>query len=160
MEEYKPKFLLHEGDLFPDVTLFNQDIEERSIYKVVSKYTILFFYPEDDTPTCTKEACGLRDNLARLKEHDCTVFGISPDSAKSHQKFISKYGLNYDLLTDKDHLLADALGIWGEKFTFGRAYEGLHRVSYILNQEKKIQHLIYPVESQNHTQQILDRINS
>lgn len=159
MEDYKPQFLIQEGEIFPDVKLKNQDDELVRLHELSSEYTVLFFYPEDDTPTCTKEACGIRDNLSSLKDHNITVFGVSPDSALSHQRFIQKYSLNYNLLTDVDHALASALGIWGEKFTFGRAYQGLHRVSYILNKKKEIFSIIYPVDSSNHSQQILERIS-
>lgn len=160
MENYKPKFKVLEGNIFPDVTLANQIGNLVSIHKIESEITILFFYPQDDTPTCTKEACGIRDNLDRLKDYGCKIYGISTDNAKSHQKFIEKFKLNFDLLTDSDHLLASELGIWGKKQMFGKEYDGLHRVTYVLNKVKNIHRIIYPVDSSIHSQQIIDAINS
>lgn len=161
MDQYTPPFKLFDGDLFPDFILKDQNGKEVKISSapeagLKTDYKVVFFYPQDDTPTCTKEVCGLRDNFELLKNSNCTIVGISPDDEKSHQKFIKKYFLNFDLLVDTDHLLASALGIWGLKFTFGREYEGLHRVSYILDGNMKIKRIIYPVESGIHTQQILD----
>ncbi|MEP7196216.1 MAG: thioredoxin-dependent thiol peroxidase [Saprospiraceae bacterium] len=156
MESHLPQFKLKEGDLFPNVILKNQNGVDISIQEINIDFVVLFFYPEDNTPTCTKEACGIRDNFEVLEKYNCKVFGVSPDNEKSHRKFISNHQLNYDLLVDEDHKLASELGIWGMKFTFGRAYAGLHRVSYVLNKSKKIHKIIYPVESAIHTQQIID----
>ena len=133
--KYHPVFKLKEGDIFPERKFKNQFGKESQWKDYHSKYLIVFFYPQDDTPTCTKEACGLRDHFDILKEHECSIIGISPDDEKSHQKFIEKHQLNFDLWVDQDHQFADELGIWGLKFMFGREYFGLHRVTYILNSE-------------------------
>ncbi len=158
MDKYQPEFKVLKGEYFPDMILNNQESIPIRIREIPSKYTAIYFYPQDDTPTCTKEACGLRDHYEILQKHDCVIVGISPDDEKSHQRFIQKHELNFDLLVDTNHELADVLGIWGLKFTFGREYMGLHRVSYLLDANKKIKSIIYPVESGHHADQILQCI--
>lgn len=160
MQKYEPSFRILEGDLFPEVSLKDQHGRMVKLSELKNKFVVFYFYPQDDTPTCTKEACNIRDNFASLKRRGIKIFGISPDSEKSHLKFIEKHQLNFDLLIDDGHQLADQLGIWGLKFTFGREYEGLHRVTYVIGQDRRIVKIIYPVESGIHAQQIIDAVHA
>lgn len=160
MNEYLPVFKINEGDLFPQDIFVNELGEEIKLSDLNQKWIALFFYPQDDTPTCTKEACNLRDNFEILKEDSIAIFGISPDGEKSHQKFIKKFNLPYSLLIDEDHQLASKLGIWGTKKFMGQVYQGLHRVTVILNHELKVHKLIHPVDSGNHAEQIREFINT
>lgn len=160
MDHYHPQFKIKEHQLFPNCTLLDQHGMVINLHEIKSKYIALYFYPQDDTPTCTKQACNIRDSYLELKQKECMVFGISPDNEHSHQRFIKKFNLNFDLLIDINHQLADELGIWGLKFTFGREYEGLHRVTYLLDENRTIKKIIYPVESGRHSEQILEYLTS
>ena len=157
--DYKPHFKLQIGDDAPDFKSVIQDGSNIHLKAIESKWIVLFFYPEDNTPTCTKEACNLRDNYNDLKLAGAKLFGISPDSETKHQKFIAKFDLPYDLIVDKDHAIADAYHVWGTKKFMGIVYDGIHRTTYILNKQHKIHKIIYPVESAIHHQQILETIN-
>ncbi|MDQ3141296.1 MAG: thioredoxin-dependent thiol peroxidase [Bacteroidota bacterium] len=158
-DEFSPKFKLHPGDPAPDFTTVDQHGNTVRLYDIPSKWIALFFYPEDNTPTCTKEACNLRDQFADFKKLDCTIFGISPDDEKSHQKFIHKFNLPYDLLVDTNHEIASTYNVWGRKKFMGREFDGIHRVSYILNSDKKVHKIIYPVVSAEHAEQIIHEIS-
>lgn len=116
---------------------------------------VLYFYPEDDTPTCTTEACDLRDNYRRLMKAGYTILGVSPDSVKKHQNFIRKYKLPFDLLSDEDLKIAHAYGVWQEKTLFGRTYMGIIRTTFILDEQGKIEDIIEKVVSKRHSEQIL-----
>jgi thioredoxin-dependent peroxiredoxin len=148
--------LLTAGTKAPDFKVADQDGKIVSLKDFKGKKVILYFYPQDDTPTCTKEACNLRDNHALLAEHGFVVLGVSPDPAKSHQKFIKKYDLPFALLSDVDHDIIKKYDVWGEKTTFGKTYDGIHRTTYIIDEKGKIEHVIAKVESGTHAQQVLD----
>ncbi|HRG69200.1 MAG TPA: thioredoxin-dependent thiol peroxidase [Saprospiraceae bacterium] len=156
--DFKPHFNLKIGDDAPDFKAVIQDGSEIHLKSIESKWIVLFFYPEDNTPTCTKEACNLRDNYDDLKLAGAKLFGISPDSESKHQKFIAKFDLPYDLIVDKNHEIANAYDVWGTKKFMGIVYDGIHRTTYILNHQHKISKIIYPVESANHHLQILETI--
>lgn len=158
IEDYKPKFKLKKGDSAPNFMAINQNGDKIELKKIKSKWTILFFYPQDSTPTCTKEACNLRDHYEDLKSLDCSIFGISQDSESSHQKFISKNKLPYDLLVDSDNAIAISYDVYSKKKFMGIVYIGIHRTTYILDKNKKVHHIIYPVVSAVHHQQIIDLI--
>lgn len=123
------------------------------------KKVILYFYPKDDTPGCTKEACNLRDNLGSLQSKGFEVLGVSIDDEKKHRKFIDKYSLNFPLLADTEKELVTSYGVWGEKSMYGRKYEGIHRVTYVIDENGKIEHVIPKVKVGEHAQQILDLYN-
>ena len=160
MEQYQPSFLISEGGIFPDMTLHNQHGQPVRTHAKGAGYRLYYFYPQDNTPTCTKEACNLRDHMELLADEGIQVFGISPDDEKSHLRFSNKHTLNFDLLVDSGHALASSLGIWGLKYTFGKEYEGLHRVSYLVDGRHRIISIIYPVESATHHAQVLDRFRA
>ena len=143
------------GDRIPKFKTVNQHDEPVSSGDLKGNKTVLFFYPKDDTPTCTKEACNLRDNHERLMAAGYTVYGISPDSSKRHRKFIEKHSLPYDLLVDEDHSMAEAFGVWGEKSMYGRTYMGILRTTFILNEKGVITEVIEKVKAAEHADQIL-----
>lgn len=117
---------------------------------------VLYFYPKDDTPGCTKEACSLRDEYAVLKEKGFKVLGVSPDGVKKHNKFIDKYELPFDLLADEDKSTLQAYEVWGPKKFMGREYEGVHRTTFVIDEEGKIEHVIEKVKTKDHANQILE----
>ena len=158
--DFKPHFKLQIGDDAPDFKSKIQNGSTIQLKHIKSDWIVLFFYPQDNTPTCTKEACNLRDNFEEIKSAGAALFGISPDSETKHQKFISKFDLPYDLIVDADHRIASAYDVWGTKKFMGIVYDGIHRTTYILNKHHKIHKIIYPVDSAIHHQQILESINS
>jgi peroxiredoxin Q/BCP len=116
---------------------------------------VLYFYPNDDTPTCTKEACNLRDNYARLRRKGFTILGVSPDTERSHQKFIAKYQLPFTLISDPDNRVALAYGVWGPKKFMGRDYIGMHRTTFVIDEKGRIEKIIDKVKSAEAADQIL-----
>lgn len=126
------------GDRAPDFKLKSDSGQDVTLSSFKGKKVILYFYPADDTPGCTKQACGFRDNYAAIQKADSVVLGVSPDSVASHVKFINKYHLNFPLLSDPDHVVAESYGAWGEKTTFGRTYEGLIRSHAVIDPQGKI----------------------
>jgi len=149
--------LLSEGTEAPDFTLPDQNGKMVSLKNLRGKKVLLFFYPEDDTPTCTIQACNLRDNYSALKKADYQVLGISPDDSKSHQKFIAKFELPYTLLADPDKKVLNLYGVWDEKIMFGRKYMGVKRITYIINEQGVIERIIRGVRSKIHSQQVLGK---
>ena len=144
------------GTQAPDIQLTDQHGDSISLTDFLGKKVVLFFYPRDNTPTCTTEACNLRDNYQILKDKGYEVLGVSDDSVRKHQNFAKKYNFPYRLISDPDHQLIEAFGIWGEKMLFGREYMGLIRTTFILDEEGKVQHVIHPVVAADHTAQILE----
>jgi thioredoxin-dependent peroxiredoxin len=119
------------------------------------KKVVLFFYPEDDTPTCTIEACNLRDNYALLKKEGFEVVGVSPDDEKSHKKFEAKFSLPYTLIADPNHKIIDAYGVWGEKQLYGRHYMGLHRTTFLIDEKGVIQKVYLKPRNKQHAEDIV-----
>ena len=116
---------------------------------------MIYFYPKDDTPACTAQACDLRDNYKKLIKAGYQVIGISPDEVKKHVKFIAKYDLPFDLISDPEHKIAEKYGVWGEKTLYGRKYMGIIRTTFILDEKGKITDIIEKVDTKNHSSQIL-----
>ncbi|MCS6789527.1 MAG: thioredoxin-dependent thiol peroxidase [Bacteroidia bacterium] len=131
----------------------NGTIHRLSDYK--GKKVVLYFYPKDDTPGCTKEACNLRDHYAALQSAGYVVLGVSADSVHSHKKFSQKYGLPFPLLSDPEKKILQAYGAWGKKRMYGKEYEGPLRITYIIDTEGKIERVIDKVQTEAHAQQIL-----
>ncbi|MBL0015208.1 MAG: thioredoxin-dependent thiol peroxidase [Bacteroidetes bacterium] len=144
------------GTAAPDFKVADQDGKLVSLKDFKGKKVVLYFYPQDNTPTCTKEACNLRDNHALLTERGFVVLGVSADSEKAHQKFIQKFDLPFALLADTEHEIIKKYNVWGEKTTFGKTYDGIHRTTYIIDEKGKIAHVIHPVESGRHAEQVLE----
>ncbi len=147
--------LLEEGKKAPHFALTDQNGTKHSLKDYVGKYVLLYFYPKDDTPGCTKEACALRDNFPAFKKLGITIFGVSADSEKSHKKFEEKYELPFTLLSDTDHALATAYGVWGMKKFMGREYEGISRVSYLIDDMGKIAKVYGNVKPEFHAEEVL-----
>lgn len=142
------------GDKIPVFSAPNQHAAQVSSADWNNKKIALYFYPKDDTPGCTAEACSLRDNHERLLAHGYTIFGVSPDSPKKHIKFIEKYSLPFDLLSDEDHAVAGLFGTWVEKSMYGRKYMGMARVTFII-ENGVITDIIEKVDTKNHASQLL-----
>jgi peroxiredoxin Q/BCP len=133
----------------------DQDGKIRSLEEFAGKKLVLYFYPEDDTPTCTVEACDLRDNYKKLIKAGYIVLGVSPDSVKKHKKFIEKYKLPFDLLSDEDLSICKAYRVWDWKTLFGRTYMGVLRTTFIIDEQGNIEDIIHKVQSKRHSEQIL-----
>lgn len=144
------------GDKAPPFKAKNQNGTMVSLRSFKGKKVILYFYPEDDTPTCTEEACNLRDNFSLLKKKGFEVVGVSPDEVVSHKKFEKKFGLPFPLLSDPGKKIINDYGAWGEKQMFGHRYQGVYRYTFIINEKGIIERIFRKVHSKKHTQQILD----
>lgn len=148
---------LQVGDPAPAFSVKDQDGNEVKLSDLKGEKVVLYFYPKDNTPTCTNQACNIRDNYGSLLKKGYKVFGVSPDSEKSHQRFIKKHGLPFPLLADTEHKMVEAYGVWGEKTTFGRTYMGLLRTTFVIDKKGIIEEIISKVESSKHTDQILGK---
>ena len=146
---------LKAGDKAPDFTTTDQNGQPVKLSGYKGKKVVLYFYPKDDTPGCTAEACSLRDNYKALQKAGYTVLGISTDAEKRHIKFIAKYSLPFTLLSDEDKKVHDLYGTWIEKQLYGRKYMGTARVTFIINEKGVIDEVIEKVNTKNHAQQIL-----
>jgi thioredoxin-dependent peroxiredoxin len=147
--------MLKTGDNVPDITVNDQDGNPVSLKSLKGRKVVLYFYPKDQTPGCTAEACNLRDNYNALQKQGYEVLGVSTDSEKSHQKFIEKEKLPFALLADPDRKLHDAFGTWVEKSMYGRNYMGTARVTFVIDEKGVIEEVIGKVDTANHTVQIL-----
>jgi thioredoxin-dependent peroxiredoxin len=147
------------GDTAPDFTAKNQDGKEIRLSDFKGKKVILYFYPKDDTPGCTAEACNLRDNYEDLTKKGFEVIGVSPDGEQSHGKFITKYNLQFNLVADTSKTILKQYGAWGMKKNYGKEYEGVLRTTYIIDEKGKIEKVIEKVDTGNHTSQILTELN-
>jgi peroxiredoxin Q/BCP len=121
---------------------------------------LLYFYPEDDTPGCTTQACGLRDNFSRVTDTGIEVFGVSPDSVKSHVKFRAKFGLPYRLLSDAGHQVAEAFGVWVEKQAMGRTRMRTERTSFVIGPDARVEHVLPQVKPAEHVDRLLDLLDA
>jgi peroxiredoxin Q/BCP len=146
---------LNIGDKAPDFTSINEKGEQVSLKQYKGKKLVLYFYPKDNTPGCTAEACDLRDNYKMFQKQGYDILGVSPDSAKSHQKFIEKYDLPFSLLADEDHSVAEAYGAWGEKSMYGKKYMGILRSTFVIDEKGKIEKIIDKVDTKAHSKQLL-----
>ena len=146
---------LKEGDQAPLFTATDQHGNKISLKDLRGKKIILYFYPEDDTPTCTIQACNLRDNETQLKQHGFTILGISPNNEKSHLAFQKKYALPFLLLADPTHEIIGKYGVWGEKQLYGRRYRGLHRTTFIIDEKGIIEKILLKPRSKMHAEEIL-----
>ena len=147
------------GDLAPAFEANDQNGNPVSLESLKGNKIILFFYPKDNTPGCTAEACDLRDNYADLTEKGFAVIGVSPDSEASHQKFIAKFELPYTLLVDSEKKILTDYGAWGEKKMYGKTYMGVLRSTFIIDADGKIEKIIEKVKTKEHTKQIYGELN-
>ncbi|HOI33408.1 MAG: thioredoxin-dependent thiol peroxidase [Bacteroidales bacterium] len=151
--------MLQNGDQAPNFTGKDQYGKVVSLADFKGKKLVLYFYPKDDTPGCTKEACNLRDNYNEMMEKGFAILGVSPDDEQSHQRFANKYALPFPLLSDPELKIIKAYGAWGEKNMYGKKYEGLLRTTFIINEEGIINKVIRKVKTDDHTNQILKLYN-
>ena len=148
-----------EGQAAPDFTLPDQNGDEVSLSDLRGQTVVLYFYPRADTPGCTAQACGVRDNSASYKAADARVIGISPDSVEDVAKFAGKYGLDFTLLADADHKVAEAYGTWMEKRNYGKTYWGVQRATFIIDPEGQIARVFPKVSPQTHDEAVLDALS-
>ena len=148
--------MLREGDDAPDFTLKNERGEEVKLSALRGQKVALYFYPKDDTPGCTKQACSLRDGFSDLTEAGIKVFGVSMDSEAKHQKFIAKYDLPFSLLVDENHTVADKYESYGEKKFMGKTYNGIFRKTFLINEGGKIKKIFDKVKVEEHADEVLD----
>ncbi len=145
---------LKEGSKAPAFTAKDQNGNTITLGQFKGKKVILYFYPKDNTPGCTAEACDFRDNYQSLNSQGIEVLGVSVDDEKSHQKFITKYDLPFTLLADTDHKIVNAYGVWAEKNMYGKKYMGINRTTFIIDEEGTIAHIIKKVDTKNSTAQV------
>jgi peroxiredoxin Q/BCP len=154
----EPELKLKEGDKAPDFTVSTNGGGKLSLSDYKGKNVILYFYPKDDTPGCTKEACAFRDFYGDFKKKGAVVFGVSTDSTKSHDKFVEKFKLPFTLLADEDKQIVEAYGVWGEKSFMGRKYMGTHRVTFLVGPDGKIKKIWPKVKPEEHAEEVLSAL--
>ena len=147
--------MIKEGTIAPAFKTTDQNGETVSLKDLRGQKVVLYFYPKDDTPGCTKEACSFRDAFSKYKKKGIAIFGVSPNTEKSHQKFIAKFNLPFTLLVDTDHAIADAYGVWGEKKFMGRTYMGIHRTTFLIDEKGKIKKVFEKVKPEDHADEVL-----
>src|SRR5512141_1375396 len=152
--------LLEVGDKAPAFKTTDQDGDTVSLSDFKGQKAVLYFYPKDDTPGCTKEACSFRDAWAQLKRRKVAVLGVSVDDEKSHKKFAEKFSLPFTLLADTDKKIVNAYGVWGEKSMYGRKYMGTHRVTYLIDEKGKIAAVWPKVKPEGHAEEILAAVDA
>ena len=148
---------LQVGDSAPDFSASDQQGNTVRLSDFRGKKVVIYFYPKDDTPGCTAQACNLRDNHSELQQAGYEVMGISGDSVKSHDKFATKYELPFTLVADEDKSINEAYGVWKEKSMYGRTYMGTARTTFVLDEEGTITQIINKVKTKDHTKQILEK---
>lgn len=147
---------LKEGDKAPDFTAKDQNGKDITLSDYQGKKVILYFYPKDNTPGCTMEACNFRDHYQDLQEKGFEVIGVSADTEKKHQNFINKFELPFTLIADTDRKVIEAYGVWGLKKFMGREFDGIHRETFVINGKGMIDKIITKVKNKEATKQILD----
>lgn len=147
--------MLREGEKAPDFTAMDQNGDPVSLKDFRGKRVVLWFYPKDDTPGCTKEACSLRDARDKFDEKDIEVIGVSVDNERSHLKFISKYDLPYTLVADTDKKVVEKYGVWGEKSMYGKKYMGTNRKTFLIDADGKIAKIFEKVDVAKHADEVL-----
>ncbi len=150
--------MIQEGDPAPDFVLAADDGSQVSLESLRGKKVVLYFYPKDNTSGCTTEACEFRDSIPRFEGADAVVLGVSPDSVASHQKFKAKYDLNFPLLSDPDHTVSEAFGVWKEKSMYGRTYFGIERSTFLIDERGVVRKAWRKVKAKGHAEQVAEGI--
>jgi peroxiredoxin Q/BCP len=150
-----PNLTLKEGDAAPGFAAETNDGRRVSLEDFKGKHVVLYFYPKDDTPGCTKEACGFRDAFDSLREKGAVVLGVSTDPVKSHQKFVQKFKLPFLLLADEEKKIVEAYGVWGQKSFLGKKYMGTHRVTFLISPDGRIKRIWPKVKPEEHVAEVL-----
>lgn len=149
------KLKLQEGDKAPNFSVLTNGGSQIALADFKGKAVILYFYPRDDTPGCTKEACGFRDHFAAFKQKGAVVLGVSVDPVKAHDKFVAKFKLPFPLLADEDKKIVNDYGVWGQKMFMGRKYDGIHRVTFLIGPDGKIKKIWPKVKPEEHAAEVL-----
>jgi peroxiredoxin Q/BCP len=152
--------LVEEGSPAPKFTLTSDSGEEVSLESLRGRPVVLYFYPKDDTPGCTTQACGFRDSYADFEKRGAVILGVSPDDESSHVKFKQKYSLPFTLLADPEHEVADQYGVWGEKKYAGKTYWGVSRTTFVIDADGKIAKVMKNVKPDGHPEQVLAALPS
>ena len=147
--------MLKEGSTAPAFKTKDANGETVNLKDLRGQKVVLYFYPKDDTPGCTKEACSFRDAFSQYKKKGIAVLGVSPDTEAKHQKFATKYQLPFTLLADTDKSIAEAYGVWGEKKFMGRTYMGVHRTTFLIDEKGKIKKIFEKVKPEDHASEVL-----
>jgi peroxiredoxin Q/BCP len=150
-----PAVVLNEGQRAPDFNLADDQGGMHTLSGYRGRTVVLYFYPKDDTPGCTTEACGFRDTLGQFSDRGAVVLGVSPDDVSSHQKFIAKYGLTFPLLADEDHSVAERYGVWVEKSMYGKTYWGIARTTFVIAPDGTIRKIFRGVRPEGHEAEVL-----
>jgi len=150
--------MIAEGQAAPDFTLQDQDGNSVSLSGLKGTPIVLYFYPKDDTPGCTTEACAFRDARADYESAGAVVLGVSPDDVKSHRKFADKFSLPFPLLADPDHAVCDAYGVWKEKNMYGRKYFGVERTTFLIDRDGTIARIFPKVKVKGHSDVVLEAV--
>jgi thioredoxin-dependent peroxiredoxin len=156
----QPDIKLKEGDLAPEFTANITGGGNVSLSDFKGKNVVLYFYPRDDTPGCTKEACAFRDDFAQFQKQGAVILGVSIDSSRSHDRFAEKYGLPFTLVSDEDKKIVQAYGVWGEKRFMGRKYQGTHRVTFLIGPDGRIRKIWPSVKPAEHAREVLEQLQS
>ncbi len=147
---------LKQGDKDPDFRGIIENGSEVSLSDYSGKKLVLYFYPKDNTPGCTAQACNLTENQSKLKDSGFEILGVSPDSAKKHQNFISKFSLGFSLIADENKEVINSYQVWGPKKFMGKEYDGIHRTTFVINEEGNIERVFSKVKTKEHANQILE----
>jgi thioredoxin-dependent peroxiredoxin len=150
--------VVDEGQEAPDFTLPDQDGDDVTLSELRGRPVVLYFYPKADTPGCTTQACGIRDHHAEYERSGAKVLGVSPDTVTAQRKFAGKYGLDFTLLADEDHAVADLYGVWGEKKLYGKTYMGVQRATFLIDPDGKIAKVFPKVSPKTHDDVVLEAL--
>lgn len=148
------------GDKAPEFTSVDQNGNKVSLKDFAGKKVVIYFYPKDNTPGCTAQACNIRDNYSTIQDQGIVILGVSADTEKKHQNFIEKFDLPFALLADTEKELLNLYGVWGEKKFMGKVYDGIHRTTFILNESHEILSIIEKPKTKDHTREILEVYNA
>jgi thioredoxin-dependent peroxiredoxin len=146
------------GDVAPEFTLFDQDGKTHTLAQYHGRKVVLYFYPRDDTPGCTVEACGFRDRMGAFADRDAVVLGVSPDPVGSHQRFVQKYQLTFPLLADEGHAVAEKYGVWVEKTRMGKTSMGIARTTFVIDADGRVAHVFREVRPEGHEEAVLSKL--
>jgi peroxiredoxin Q/BCP len=152
--------MIEEGKPAPDFELTSDAGDAVRLSDLRGKQVVLYFYPKDDTPGCTTQACGVRDAYGEFERTGAVVLGVSPDDVKSHVKFKEKYGLPFTLLADPEHQVAELYGVWGEKKYMGRTYMGVERSTFVIGEDGNVKRVMHKVKPDTHADDVLAALSS
>lgn len=150
--------MIEEGKLSPSFSLADQDGKTHSLKDYLGKKVVLYFYPKDNTPGCTTEACSFRDEFSDFKKVNAIILGVSADAVKSHKKFSEKFSLPFPLLSDESKKMIEAYGVWKEKSMYGKKYMGIERTTVIIDEKGKIKKIFPKVKVEGHTEEVLEAL--